>query len=95
MTEIEAKRKLIEGASCRACLFYQALPGSGSSADGSISAEGLCRRRAPHLVHWDEQPLSGHSIPLALWPKVHGDDWCGEFIRDTADSRSANEEEAS
>ena len=75
MTDVEALRQQLEGASCRACLFYEAVTGSGPGA------EGRCRRRSPHVVEWEEKRLSGDRVPFAMWPRVYEEDWCGEFIR--------------
>ena len=75
MTETEATRERLAVAYCQGCLFFETLSGRAGAG------RGLCRQQAPHVISWDEQVLGGNQIPIALWPVVHEEDWCGEFIR--------------
>ncbi len=55
-------------STCDHCKFYDETPGG---------IAGACRRYAPRPT--DRQDAEGDD-PWAYWPKVAGDEWCGEWV---------------
>ncbi|MHA2068753.1 MAG: hypothetical protein ACXABY_30685 [Candidatus Thorarchaeota archaeon] len=42
--------------------------------------DSTCRKYPPRLAPgWETKAKDGSVIPLAVWPLVAVDDWCGEF----------------
>ena len=51
--------------SCSACLYYD-------------PAFSICRRNTPQVLpNYDSR--RDRSRHEAMWPRVEGDDWCGQF----------------
>ena len=42
---------------------------------------GACRRYAPKASSVQDRDERDSLGPIAKWPEVHGDDWCGEWQR--------------
>lgn len=50
--------------------------------------QGNCRRHAPAAFHSIKIPeaieYKEFEIVTALWPRTHGEEWCGEYLADPA-----------
>lgn len=55
---------------CDNCHFFWSASESGD--------EGQCRRHGPLPLLRHEQDAD-KMVPLAMWPQVHAEQWCGEW----------------
>lgn len=66
-----------ERATCVTCRWWAMSPERAKEAGILLEEQAPCRRRSPVLG--DFQRRGAHLGVEALWPLVHGFDWCGDF----------------
>jgi len=60
---------------CETCRFFA--PVSGANG---LAARGQCRATPPTVMMAPVATLAGNQIaPIAVWPAVEGNAWCGKF----------------
>jgi hypothetical protein len=58
---------------CETCRFF-------APVAGGLAARGQCRALPPTVLLAPVNTLAGNQLaPIAVWPGVEGNAWCGKF----------------